>query len=376
MHTLAPQWLRGCRLRACWFEPTFHKHVGKLCAGVQIHVEDPSYDHDAFRPWRLQALAFKALRQLQPDYPLWRDFPYEYEHDRLAIDVINGSPLLREWVDDASATRGRSRSCGEQGRARLAAGTRAVLLVLIGPKSDPPPIGRFRGRNPTPLMEASQIPSVWSRYGRVIGAAALLLFASVLLGACGGGGDGSGTPPVPPGMIGAAGGTVTGPGGAQAMIPAGALTQNTAIAIAQSSTGAPPLPAGVVTYGPMLAFTPHGTSFQSAVTITVPFDPAAVPAGATPVLYKTNAAMNGWDAVAGATISGSTMSASITGFSYLVVVSPPPLVLSNVKRYWSFDEYYADGSVRNVNRGHLHGFQVLDESQASGDLVFAPEDLA
>jgi uncharacterized protein YbbC (DUF1343 family) len=104
MHSLAPHWLQGCRLRTCWFEPTFHKHVGKLCAGVQIHVEDPSYSHDAFRPWRLQALAFKALRRLQPDYPLWRDFPYEYEHGRLAIDVINGSELLRQWVDDASAT--------------------------------------------------------------------------------------------------------------------------------------------------------------------------------------------------------------------------------------------------------------------------------
>ena len=103
MQKLAPQWLRGCRLRVCWFEPTFYKHVGKLCSGLQIHVEDPGYDHDAFRPWRLQALAFKALRQLQPDYPIWRDFPYEYE-TRLAIDVINGSPLLREWVDDASAS--------------------------------------------------------------------------------------------------------------------------------------------------------------------------------------------------------------------------------------------------------------------------------
>jgi uncharacterized protein YbbC (DUF1343 family) len=104
MHSLAPGWLRGCRLRECWFEPTFHKHVGKLCAGVQIHVEDGSYDHNAFQPWRVQALAFKALRRLQPDYPLWRDFPYEYEKDRLAIDVINGSPLLREWVDDPAAT--------------------------------------------------------------------------------------------------------------------------------------------------------------------------------------------------------------------------------------------------------------------------------
>ena len=104
MNELAPDWLAGCRLRDCWFEPTFHKHAGQLCNGVQIHVDDPGYRHDAFRPWRLQALAFKALRAMQPNYPLWRDFAYEYESDRLAIDLINGSPLLREWVDDAEAT--------------------------------------------------------------------------------------------------------------------------------------------------------------------------------------------------------------------------------------------------------------------------------
>jgi uncharacterized protein YbbC (DUF1343 family) len=104
MQALAPQWLRGCALRDCWFEPTFHKHAGKLCNGVHIHTEGPAYDHTAFRPWRLQALAFKAIRGLYPDYELWRDFPYEYELGKLAIDVINGSPLLREWVDDAAAT--------------------------------------------------------------------------------------------------------------------------------------------------------------------------------------------------------------------------------------------------------------------------------
>jgi len=104
MYALAPRWVMGCRLRACWFEPSFHKHAGQLCAGIQFHVEDPAhYDHATFRPWRLQALAFKALRRLQPDYPIWRNFPYEYEHDRLAIDLINGSELLRQWVDDAAA---------------------------------------------------------------------------------------------------------------------------------------------------------------------------------------------------------------------------------------------------------------------------------
>jgi uncharacterized protein YbbC (DUF1343 family) len=106
MQSLAPHWLTGCRLRPCWFEPTFHKHAGRLCEGLQIHVEDGSYDHAAFRPWRLQALAFKALRLLQPDYDLWRDFPYEYERGRLAIDLINGSPLLREWVDDRATAPG------------------------------------------------------------------------------------------------------------------------------------------------------------------------------------------------------------------------------------------------------------------------------
>ncbi len=107
MHALAPDWLKGCALRECWFEPTFHKHAKTLCNGVQIHVEDPAhYDHETFKPWRVQALAFKAIRRLYPSYELWRDFPYEYAFGKLPIDVINGSPLLREWVDDASARPG------------------------------------------------------------------------------------------------------------------------------------------------------------------------------------------------------------------------------------------------------------------------------
>jgi uncharacterized protein YbbC (DUF1343 family) len=104
MRTLAPEWLRGCQLRAMWFEPTFHKHVHHLCSGVHVHAEGPGYDHAGFRPWRLQALAFKAIRALYPDYPLWRDFPYEYAFGKLPIDVINGGSGLRDWVDDSAAT--------------------------------------------------------------------------------------------------------------------------------------------------------------------------------------------------------------------------------------------------------------------------------
>tara|TARA_R110002033_G_scaffold140211_4_gene179109 strand:- start:2181 stop:3377 length:1197 start_codon:yes stop_codon:yes gene_type:complete len=102
MQRKAPQWLDGCVLREVWFEPTFHKHHGQLCNGVQIHAEGPAYDHNLFRPWRLQALALKAIRKLNSEYELWRDFPYEYEEDRLAFDVINGGPSLREWIENPS----------------------------------------------------------------------------------------------------------------------------------------------------------------------------------------------------------------------------------------------------------------------------------
>jgi uncharacterized protein YbbC (DUF1343 family) len=129
MQALAPEWLRGCQLRPCWFEPTFNKHVGKLCAGLQVHVEDPAfYRHEAFRPWRLFALAFKALRRLRPDYDLWADFPYEYETGKLAIDVINGSELLRRWVDDAAAAPADLEALARADEAAWTAERRALLL--------------------------------------------------------------------------------------------------------------------------------------------------------------------------------------------------------------------------------------------------------
>ncbi len=103
MQELAPQWLKGVRLREVWFEPTFHKYQGELCAGIQLHTDYPDYDPSAFKPYRLVVLFLKSIRLLYPDYPLWRDFPYEYEEGRLAIDVINGGEYLRQWVDDPEA---------------------------------------------------------------------------------------------------------------------------------------------------------------------------------------------------------------------------------------------------------------------------------
>ncbi|CAD7856156.1 MAG: Protein YzbB [Olavius algarvensis Gamma 1 endosymbiont] len=103
MSRLRPDWLEGCLLRNCRFEPTFHKHAGKLCSGIQIHTDHQAYRHEGFRPYRLVALLLKAVRLEYPDYWVWRDFPYEYETERLAIDLLTGGTFLREWVDDPAA---------------------------------------------------------------------------------------------------------------------------------------------------------------------------------------------------------------------------------------------------------------------------------
>ncbi len=100
---LPPSWLAGCRLRPCFFQPTFQKHQGRVCSGFQIHCDGPDYRHQLFRPFRLVSGALWTLRRLWPDYELWRDFPYEYETDRLAIDLIAGSDRLRRWVDSPTS---------------------------------------------------------------------------------------------------------------------------------------------------------------------------------------------------------------------------------------------------------------------------------
>lgn len=104
MHSFQTTWLSGALLRPCYFEPTFHKHVGQLCAGLQIHTDLSTFDPDQFKPYRLAALLLKCIRLEYPAYTLWRHFPYEYETERLAIDLLSGGTFLREWVDDVQST--------------------------------------------------------------------------------------------------------------------------------------------------------------------------------------------------------------------------------------------------------------------------------
>ncbi len=104
MKKSAPEWLKGVVLRECFFEPTFHKHEKKLCHGFQFHTDLPEYDHAKFKPFRIIALMLKCIRELYPKYPIYRDFAYEYTVGKLAFDVINGGPELREWIENPRAT--------------------------------------------------------------------------------------------------------------------------------------------------------------------------------------------------------------------------------------------------------------------------------
>lgn len=110
-------WNDGVLIRPCWFEPTFHKHAGRLCSGLQLHTDNREYRHGRFRPYRLIALLLKCIRLEYPDYPIWRDFPYEYETERLAIDLLAGGTYLRDWVDDHEAGTGdlERRLCPDEG---------------------------------------------------------------------------------------------------------------------------------------------------------------------------------------------------------------------------------------------------------------------
>jgi uncharacterized delta-60 repeat protein len=188
------------------------------------------------------------------------------------------------------------------------------------------------------------------------------LLLLLTLGACGGSGDGDGnggggggsggggTPPVSA-VIGPAGGTVIGPNGASVVVPPGALATDTTITIEQTSVGSPTLPTGVVSFGAMFAFTPHGIAFKAPVTLTIPFDPALMPAGMSPVFYKTNAANTGWAAIAGATVSGGKLSVQVTSFSGAIAGSEPPLEkVGPARRFWNVMEFTLDGAIIEPDR--------------------------
>lgn len=125
--------------------------------------------------------------------------------------------------------------------------------------------------------------------------------------------------------IGPAGGTVDGPNGARAVVPAGALTTFVDIRVATASGAGVPAfpPAGLNAVGAVYAFTPHGTAFAQPATVRVPFDPALLPAGATPRLFRAEPG-GSFAEVSGATVTGNFLEAQVNGFSFFGPGAAPP----------------------------------------------------
>nr|PZM91686.1 MAG: DUF1343 domain-containing protein [Pseudomonadota bacterium] len=91
--------LPGVRFRPCHFEPMFQKHAKTICGGVMLHVDDPQ----AFRPFRTGVACILWAHRLGGEAFAWRTETYEYRDDVPAIDLLYGSPGLRE-----AAAAGRS----------------------------------------------------------------------------------------------------------------------------------------------------------------------------------------------------------------------------------------------------------------------------
>ena len=89
---VGPTSLPGCLLRPLFFEPTFHKWAGQSCGGFQLHVTDPH----SFRPYRTTLALLQAMMLLYPDDFGYKEPPYEYEFEKLPLDLILGSPALRQ----------------------------------------------------------------------------------------------------------------------------------------------------------------------------------------------------------------------------------------------------------------------------------------
>ena len=149
------------------------------------------------------------------------------------------------------------------------------------------------------------------------------------LAACGGG-DGSEPAALPPPVaaapvIGAAGGSTSEASGATVTVPAGALASDTTIRVAMDSNGAPPLPEGPLVSA-VYAITPHGAQFKQAVSVTLPYNAALLPAGTEPAVATAEPG-GPWRLISASVNGNGTVTAQTSGFSFFVVVPRPRIVI-------------------------------------------------
>jgi uncharacterized protein YbbC (DUF1343 family) len=87
--------LPGVLFRPLYFQPTFQKHAGRLCGGAQIHVTN----RERFRPFKTGVAVLKAIHDLCPDYFRWKKPPYEYETEKMPVDILAGTERLRRGIE-------------------------------------------------------------------------------------------------------------------------------------------------------------------------------------------------------------------------------------------------------------------------------------
>jgi uncharacterized protein YbbC (DUF1343 family) len=93
--------LPGARFRPVFFTPTFHKHAGLPCGGVQVHV----VDRRRFPAFLTYLLLIHHARRQAPSRFAWRDPPYEYEQIKRPIDILCGTDRVRRTIEDGSSPR-------------------------------------------------------------------------------------------------------------------------------------------------------------------------------------------------------------------------------------------------------------------------------
>ena len=120
---LGEEGLPGCVFRPLHFEPTFHKFKGERCGGLQLHVTDRA----TFKPVLAGVAITAAIRGLDPERFAWKAPPYEYVHDRLPFDVINGGAAIREMIEAGRPPRNIEASW-QAGLEDFAARRRPYLL--------------------------------------------------------------------------------------------------------------------------------------------------------------------------------------------------------------------------------------------------------
>ncbi len=87
--------LPGVVFRPMYFQPAFQKHAGAVCGGAQLHITA----RERFKPFKTGVAAIKAIHDLYPKYFLWKRPPYEYEMEKMPIDILAGTDRLREEIE-------------------------------------------------------------------------------------------------------------------------------------------------------------------------------------------------------------------------------------------------------------------------------------